>query len=578
MTKIMLARTSMLATAWKRRCRLFLLSPAESLDVFKDRLSAGGHLTSEAEIRSPWEDVITWTDRALRSLVGDHLQDPRSVEDTLEFGGDRVAERFNAKGKALQTDHFRSDGTVAASYRRDMKVRGELGGARLTLFDRRGRVSGEWRSATSFYYSWLDEVIGRRPTYLFSDSHFAGGLLGKYRNPSATTIQTIHSPHLQRRSDPLGPLTKNKIGLFKDLDGFDLVATLTQRHLDDLTAAGIAGPNVSVVPNPQAPMEHLAPNQHERARGITMARLDKVKRLEHAIRAVAATTSEATLDIYGRGPEEDFLQGVIDELGVGDRVRLRGFDKNASHQLKTAGFSLLTSSAEGQPLAILESMAVGCPPVAYDMRYGPSDMIQNRVNGYLVPERDVEAVAEAIDELIRMDTDQYAAMSTAAVARASDYSPETVTNRWADALTDAQSRRSKENPATVAANLNSLQVDNERVVFTIEVLLPPGEFERVTAMALTWMARKQPIYGRVFAEPQMTPRGLMFAAEVASKRLFEASEDFTDFYLDVWVDGRRNRNRLAAPTDVSTLPIVVGDLEAYPTKYGSLSLRPLRGE
>ena len=48
-----------------------------------------------------------------------------------------------------------------------------------------------------------------------------------------------------------------------------------------------------------------------------------------------------------------------------------------------------------------EAMANGCPVVSYDVRYGPSDVITDGVNGFLVPPGDVGAVAAATLRVLR---------------------------------------------------------------------------------------------------------------------------------------------------------------------------------
>ena len=60
---------------------------------------------------------------------------------------------------------------------------------------------------------------------------------------------------------------------------------------------------------------------------------------------------------------------------------------DARRELATASFLLLTSRSEGSPLVLVEAMAAGCLPIAYDVRYGPSDLIRNGRNGFLVRAR-----------------------------------------------------------------------------------------------------------------------------------------------------------------------------------------------
>ncbi|WP_200914854.1 glycosyltransferase [Arthrobacter sp. Leaf234] len=47
------------------------------------------------------------------------------------------------------------------------------------------------------------------------------------------------------------------------------------------------------------------------------------------------------------------------------------------HDLWAASFTLLTSTTEGLPLVLLEAMSGGCLPIAYDIPYGPADLIED---------------------------------------------------------------------------------------------------------------------------------------------------------------------------------------------------------
>ena len=49
-------------------------------------------------------------------------------------------------------------------------------------------------------------------------------------------------------------------------------------------------------------------------------------------------------------------------------------------EFSKASFSLLTSSAEGLPGVLIESMGRGCIPISYDLPYGPSDIITHGVD------------------------------------------------------------------------------------------------------------------------------------------------------------------------------------------------------
>src|SRR5699024_10218082 len=79
------------------------------------------------------------------------------------------------------------------------------------------------------------------------------------------------------------------------------------------------------------------------------------------------------------------LTDILTEVDVMDAVRLHGHRTGAKSNFHTSSFSLLTSRFEGQPLVVLESMSAGCIPICYEVDYGPADIIDHGVNGFLVP-------------------------------------------------------------------------------------------------------------------------------------------------------------------------------------------------
>ena len=83
----------------------------------------------------------------------------------------------------------------------------------------------------------------------------------------------------------------------------------------------------------------------------------------------------ATLDIYGEGAEHEALQPLIDARGLGAHVVLRGRTDDPGTVLDAASVFLSTSAFEGQGLSLAEALAHGCPVVAYDVRYGPRDLL-----------------------------------------------------------------------------------------------------------------------------------------------------------------------------------------------------------
>jgi len=125
-------------------------------------------------------------------------------------------------------------------------------------------------------------------------------------------------------------------------------------------------------------------------------------------------SNECRTPIYGDGPHRAALESRIVDLALQDRVEMHGHVPGAFDQLETAGALLLTSRHEGQPLVILEALARGCPVVAYDVHYGPADMIDDGRSGVLVKSGDREALVDALFAVIG-DRERNTAMSEAAL-------------------------------------------------------------------------------------------------------------------------------------------------------------------
>jgi colanic acid/amylovoran biosynthesis glycosyltransferase len=157
---------------------------------------------------------------------------------------------------------------------------------------------------------------------------------------------------------------------------------------------------------------------------LTVARLVPKKGLEYSIRAFAKVcemnpSANLVYKIVGEGPERSHLEALIEELGMGDRIFLLG-SKNreeCSDLYGDAHFYVIPSvtapdgNKEGQGVALQEAQATGLPVIATDHNGFPEGMVEGE-SGYLVPERDVEALTEAIDKLVN-SPDRWAEMGRA---------------------------------------------------------------------------------------------------------------------------------------------------------------------
>ncbi len=96
--------------------------------------------------------------------------------------------------------------------------------------------------------------------------------------------------------------------------------------------------------------------------------------------------------LFGDGPDLEKLRQLITEHRAEDRIVCPGFENNLAAHLKGADLLVNPSLSEGLPNIVLGAMAVGVPVVATDVG-GLPEIIESKVNGFLVPAKDVNSLA-----------------------------------------------------------------------------------------------------------------------------------------------------------------------------------------
>ena len=166
-------------------------------------------------------------------------------------------------------------------------------------------------------------------------------------------------------------------------------------------------PNIIVIPNPVR--EILIDKKIEKEKIIvTVSRLVKGKGLERLIRMFKTINNQDwRLFIIGGGYLKNDLKRVIHELSLDDHVILTGFQQNVDYYLSLASIFAFTSESEGYPNALLEAMVAGLPCISFDCITGPSDMIIDGLNGYLVPINDDQQFIEKLQKLMNSKNLRY---------------------------------------------------------------------------------------------------------------------------------------------------------------------------
>ena len=109
------------------------------------------------------------------------------------------------------------------------------------------------------------------------------------------------------------------------------------------------------------------------------------------------------MHFYGDGPYKQNLVNRVHTLGLDNDVFFEGNVSRILHCIADSRIYVFSSRHEGMPNSLLEAMALGLPCVSTDCQFGPSELIENGVNGLLVPVDDSAKMCDAMLTLAKSE-------------------------------------------------------------------------------------------------------------------------------------------------------------------------------
>lgn len=210
--------------------------------------------------------------------------------------------------------------------------------------------------------------------------------------------------------------------LFREANAVTVLSDHMERRLLALGCPPALLRRVPLAVDPEIRQPRAAGETHTGPRLLTVARLTEKKGIQFALRALALVTDEfpdVAYEIVGEGPLLDELEALATSLGVERHVRFVGARTQAhvAEALRRADLFLLPSvtaangDEEGTPTVLLEAALCGLP-VLSTVHAGIPEIVRDGESGYLVAERDVEALADRLRALLRAP-DRWPAMGEA---------------------------------------------------------------------------------------------------------------------------------------------------------------------
>jgi poly(glycerol-phosphate) alpha-glucosyltransferase len=580
---------------------LLTFSALQDCAEITERLTRRGTLPEGVTVRTLFSDLRAWDAEGVLTERLATLPATAPAADTgaptVEEEGSRWCLRtYDEHRELVHSQMFRADGSLLA---RDFPV--EVDGEKKRyqqFFGPDGSPTVLAGSTWDVYYLWLDHLVGDGSAVIVNESKSTARFLSRYLNPRATTVHVFHESHLADATNPYkGDLYVAHRRIIPHLDRFDAVVFLTDKQRRDVAERFGAAPNLHAVPNagppvvpeppqPRSLLSRLRPGPDRPERGVVVATLKPLKRIEHAVEAVALVQGRGGrapdfgLDVYGKDAGSlASIERTVAATGSAGQVVLHGYAPGAARHFAAASFSLMTSTTEGQSLVLLESMAAGCVPIAYDIRYGPDELLIDGETGFLVPGGDVSALADTIERFLSLPARRVRQLRENARERLSAFTDAEVYRRWVEVQQAAVARRARR------LSITSLALP------TFAVTATGGRFVLEGEAAITWDTEAwtdaapfpEPtagwlLVGRDTGRPWRKPLTVdaTTGPEGATLRLGGAldplavtvGERLADVYLEVTAGSSVRRLRLN-----QALAVKLGTSELYSTAHGNVSLR-----
>lgn len=135
---------------------------------------------------------------------------------------------------------------------------------------------------------------------------------------------------------------------------------------------------------------------------LAVGRLEHQKAHDLLLEAFAKSPAARDLDlvIIGRGSREAQLRARAAAFGIGERVKFVDFTSNPWAWMAKAALFVLPSRWEGFPSVLVEALACGAPALATACDFGPAEVLEHGVSGWIVPPGNADAFSGAMDHLI----------------------------------------------------------------------------------------------------------------------------------------------------------------------------------
>lgn len=402
-----------------------------------------------------------WDNNRLKNIDFFDENAIRTKQKSFKNGSLHIVKSYQNYDKLRLKRYFTKDGFCYLT--KSFDSYGKL--KELILFNHQSNNAISFQDEEEFFKYFFTDIsnsVSDKP-YLICEGSGPIPKISNIDSNIAYKISSLHSnPYLVDYcyGSPMRP-----IGILEDIKNVDAFVTLTEKQRLDLLKEFGDYNNSFSIPNFVPHIQKISVKK--KTNKITMfSRIASEKRLDHAVKAfrlVVDKKPDAILEIYGRATlprEKEELNKInllIKSLNLENNVFIKGYILDVYTIMAESIATLFTSTFEGFGMVIVESMINSTPVISYDLNYGPSDIIDHGVNGFLAKYSDFKDLSEYIIELLD-DPDKAIKMGIAARKTVIErFTSDIIMKQWEDLLNEVPYIEKTENPVIITKKVSQKQ-------------------------------------------------------------------------------------------------------------------------
>lgn len=273
---------------------------------------------------------------------------------------------------------------------------------------------------------WLEQIISEPNAKVIVDSRRLDMCVLQSSIKTSDVFFFFHNSHARVED---GQVKKSWSSLLSNKQNYKVIS-LTQSQKEDIVKVTDFKPrNIFTIPH--AIKRCTTSQNYEKHKIVSVSRLDNnQKNITDIVAAFALFSKkhpEFTYEIWGHGPDEDDIKRQIAKRKLGEKVKLMGYTNNPQEVFRSATMSICASNFEGFCLSVAESIACGCPVASYNVKYGPSDIIEKGHSGCISKKNTPKSLAIAMSEVLCINKEFTREQIASDIDK---FSEESITEHW----------------------------------------------------------------------------------------------------------------------------------------------------